>query len=609
MRSAGKYIWIVLFIAFVGGYLLLDTSGLLGGQVLTLGTSVGSVNGKDITYGAWQARTDELAQQREQQGGRAVDMDERAQIENQAFEDLVMDVILRKEFDRRGIRVTDSEILDAARYAPPPQLMQNPEMQTDGQFDRAKWERFLTSPAVRQQGLLLQLEQYYRETLPRQKFYSQLESDVFVSDAQLWRMYQDTHDTVVASYVAFKPAPGADSAARAQVTDAEVSAAYQSYRKQFNSPSRAVVTALMISRKPVASDSQITRDRIAAARDRIVKGEKFEDVAKEMSEDSVSGKDGGKLPDVVKGRYVKEFEDAVAKLRVGELSQPVKTGFGLHLIKVDSRKGDTSVARHILLTYRQSDSNATVTDRRADSLSRAAGGQTVGSMLDSAAKRYGLTPVTLDVVEGQRAAAPDGSILPGLSQWATGGTARVGDISDLFDSDSAYFLARLDSITPGGEAPLARVREDLRLFLARKKAVQARMTDAREFAKSAASVSLEEAAKLKTLKIETTGPATRVGFVANLGAGSPVIGAAFGLATGAISEPVTADDGLYVVRADRRKNADRDEWQKQAPAQRMQLEQQMQQDRFRQYVAALREEAKVVDKRKEIFAAARRQTE
>src|SRR5215207_10006666 len=114
MRSAGKYIWIVLFIAFVGGYLLLDTSGLLGGQALTLGTSIGSVNGKEITYGAWQARTDEIAQQREQQGGRAVDMDERAQIEDQAFEDLVMEVLYAEEFGRRNIRVTDQDVMDAA---------------------------------------------------------------------------------------------------------------------------------------------------------------------------------------------------------------------------------------------------------------------------------------------------------------------------------------------------------------------------------------------------------------------------------------------------------------------------------------------------------------
>jgi hypothetical protein len=144
------------------------------------------------------------------------------------------------------------------------------------------------------------------------------------------------------------------------------------------------------------------------------------------------------------------------------------------------------------------------------------------------------------------------------------------------------------------------------MILARRKAVQARMDDAREFARSAASVSLEQAAAIKNYRIETTPAATRLSFVPNLGPASPVIGAAFGLATGAVSEPVVADDGLYVVRTDRRTNASRDAWQQELPGQRAQIEQQMQQDRFRQYVAALREEANVTDMRKEVMAAARR---
>jgi peptidyl-prolyl cis-trans isomerase D len=607
MRSKGKYIWMVLFIAFVGGYLLLDTSGLLGKALITTGTTIGSVNGTAITYGVWMSRATELTQQREQQGGRSVDLDERAQLDDQAFEELVMDIILHKEYARRHIRVTDEEIRDAARYAPPPALMQNPELQTDGKFDRAKWERFLSNPAVKQQGVLAQLEAYYRDGLPKEKFYSQLASDVYVSDAQLWRLYQDAHDTAQVSYVAFRAAPGADTAAKAQVSDAEVSAYFQAYKKRLNTPARGVVTALMISRKPNAADSAASRARLVAARDRIVKGEKFDAVAKEISDDTVSGKDGGLLPTMAKGAFVKEFEDAAYKLSPGQMSEPVRSPFGWHLIRMESHKGDSVSLRHILVAFKQSDSSATRTDRLADSIAKVA--VEVGARLDTASARFGVPKIILDVVEGQRAMGPDGTTLPGLAQWATGGSARIGDISDLFDSDSAYFIARLDSLTPGGEAPLSRVQENIRMVLAHRKAVQARMQDAKDFASAAVKTSLEDAAKQRNLKIESTGATTRTSFSPGLGQGSPVIGAAFGLASGAISEPVTADDGLYVIRVDRRKNADHNEWQKQAAAQRLQVEQQAQQERWRQYVGALREQAKVVDKRKEIFAAGRRQTQ
>lgn len=606
MRSAGKYIWIVLFIAFVGGYLLLDTSGLLGGQSLTLGTAVGSVNGKQITYGAWQQRTEELAQQREQQGGRAIDMDERAQIEDQAFEDLVMEVLYSEEFARRKIRVTDQDVIDAARFSPPPSLAQSPEMQTDGRFDRAKWERFLASPAVKQQGVLTQLEQYYRQTLPKEKFYAQLANDVYVSDAQLWRLYQDSHDSVVVSYVAFKPAPGADSAARAQVTDGEVSAYYEMFRKRLNTPARAIVSAIVLSRRPTGADSADTRSRVNAVRARLNK-EKFEDVAKELSDDSVSAAEGGKLPPFVKGMFNNpQFDSAAFKLKPGQIGEPSLSPVGWHIIKLDSAKKDTLFARHILMRVRQTDSTATRTDRRADTLAKITGGADTPVRFDSAARTLNVEPIKIEVVEGQRAMGPAGLVLPGLAQWAAASGAHVGEVSDLFDSEDAYFLAKVDSLMPGGAPTLDNVRDEIKMILARRKAVQTRAQEAKDFAKSAASVGMEQAAKLKNYKLETTPAVTRVSFAPNLGPASPAVGAAFGLATGAVSEPVTAEDGIYVVRADRKVVATKEAWQAGLAAQRAQIDQQMQQDRFRQYVAALREEANVVDKRKEVLAAARR---
>ena len=74
----------------------------------------------------------------------------------------------------------------------------------------------------------------------------------------------------------------------------------------------------------------------------------------------------------MKGRFVPEFENAAYALKVGEISEPVLTPFGYHLIKVDEHKGDTIAIRHILLPITQSDSAATATDRRADELAKIA---------------------------------------------------------------------------------------------------------------------------------------------------------------------------------------------------------------------------------------------
>jgi peptidyl-prolyl cis-trans isomerase C len=67
--------------------------------------------------------------------------------------------------------------------------------------------------------------------------------------------------------------------------------------------------------------------------DRIKKGEKFGNLAKELSTDSGSAKRDGSLGYFGRGMMVKPFEEAAFKLQVGELSEPIKSEFGYHLIK------------------------------------------------------------------------------------------------------------------------------------------------------------------------------------------------------------------------------------------------------------------------------------
>lgn len=70
-----------------------------------------------------------------------------------------------------------------------------------------------------------------------------------------------------------------------------------------------------------------------AVLERLKKGESFANLARELSVDRGSGKKGGDLGLFGRGVMVKAFEDAAFKLNKGEISQPVKTEFGYHIIK------------------------------------------------------------------------------------------------------------------------------------------------------------------------------------------------------------------------------------------------------------------------------------
>ena len=67
--------------------------------------------------------------------------------------------------------------------------------------------------------------------------------------------------------------------------------------------------------------------------ERLKKGEKFGKLAKELSIDSGSAKKDGNLGYFTKGMMVKPFEQVAFKLQIGEISEPVKTEFGYHIIK------------------------------------------------------------------------------------------------------------------------------------------------------------------------------------------------------------------------------------------------------------------------------------
>lgn len=601
MRASAKYIWIFIVIAFIGVFLFTESSGLLGRAPVTPTTDVAKVNGEDILVTQWQALSQQLEQQRTQATGQSVSLDERQQIEDRAFNQLVDEALMRQELRRRDITVTDDELANEAKYDPPPQLLQDPELQTNGQFDLAKYQRFLASPTAKQSGLLYQLEQYYRGVIPQQKLYEQLTVGIWPSDALLWLTYRDAHDSAQVSYAALIPTD--QQIAAQKVSDDEVRAYYDAHKKDMDRPGHAVVTVTTIRRTVTAADSAAVRAHAVALRDRILKGEKFEDIAKNESADSASAVNGGDLGRQPAERFVPQFSDAAKALKPGEISQPVLTPFGYHLIRLDARNGDTLALHHILLRIAQSDSEADRTDRVADSLSKFAANAETPARFDSAVKTLGLTATRTEVIQGQPLTV-NGQEIPSVSAWAFGG-AKPGETSDLYDDDNGYYLARLESVTQGGVPSLDAAKNDIRTLLARQKAVQALMDPARKLATAAAGSSLEQAGQILNTPIVKSPMFTRLTGIPGRAGVEQVVGAAFALPVGQVSMPILTDVGVFVVRVDRRTEADRKTWEAQKETQRQQAMQAMQQARIQEFMQSLRQNAKITDRRKEIQAAQR----
>lgn len=602
MRGVAKWIWIFIFVAFVGGFLLADMSGLIGMTGVTTSTIVAKVNGDEISYMTWESLTRQLTQQQEQQSGRSITADERLQLEQQAFDQLVTDVLLQQEYERRGIRVTDEEVINAARFSPPPQFFQSPELQTEGRFDPDKYQRFLSSPVARQQGILQQLESYYRSEIPRTKLFSHLATETWISDGALWQSFKDERDSARVKMVVFRPTPA--QIAAANVTDAEARRYYDRYEGRWERTGRAVVSLVSINRVPSSADTARVVARLRELRQEISSGQAtFADVATRESQDSVSAALGGDLGRGVRGRFVAPFETAAYALRAGQISEPVRTDFGWHLIQVTERKADTVAMRHILLRVEQGDSAATATDRIADRLAGLAAGSSEPAKFDEAVQALGLLVTQVPVTEGQPAAYA-GRGVRGVSGWAFSGVT-VGETSDLIDDENGYYLARLDTLNVGGEQPFTVVKEDILRALQERVATDALVPQAEAFLADAKSNTLEAAAAKSGLTVDETNTFTRTSFVEGLGFSNEAVGAAFGAPLG---QPLLVKvlDAVYVMRVERRVEASRVDFDAQKESLRRQRMNDAREERIRIWLDDLRKEAKVDDRRREVNASLRR---
>src|SRR5438552_656278 len=315
LRSSAKYIAIVFVtIPFVLWLATAQVSSILGPS----GNVVLRVNGKEFQVNEYQQRVQIASEQYRQQNGTApLTREEDQQIQNQVINQMTQDALLQQEYDRLGIRVSAEEIIDMAHNSPPPEVMRDPQFQTDSQFDLRKWQQFLSTTSDR--NLLAQIEGIYREQIPRIKLAQYLTADVYISDAKLWRIYKDQHDSVTIASLAIWPYAIPDSSA---ITDAEIAAYVANHPDDFKRPAVAYVRFVALPRLPNAADSAAARAHVARVRAELARGAKFEDIAKRESSDTVSGHRGGDLGWVKKDdpSFDAQFRAGMHSLKPGQVS-------------------------------------------------------------------------------------------------------------------------------------------------------------------------------------------------------------------------------------------------------------------------------------------------
>ncbi|HEX6994557.1 MAG TPA: SurA N-terminal domain-containing protein [Gammaproteobacteria bacterium] len=299
---------------------------------------------------------------------------------------------------------------------------------------------------------------------------------VEITDEQVAEHYQEfgerymTEETAAIEYIELRRA---DLAEQIEVDEAALRDYYEQRRDEFRTEEERAASHILITPEEGETDEQ-TRARAEALVERIRGGEDFAALAKEYSDDPGTASAGGSLGWITRGMLDAAFTDALyAMAEVGDVSDPVKTDFGWHIIRFDDiRPGEERSFEEVRdqladeyrneraddLFYDQANRLADVAFEEYDNLER------VASMLGLPLKRLDAFPRSGDP-EAFPNSAPVVDAVFGLD------AVEVGVNSDLIElAEDHVVVVRVVERFPPEQRPLEEVADGIRETLRRERA-------------------------------------------------------------------------------------------------------------------------------------------
>lgn len=325
-------------------------------------------------------------------------------------------------------------------------------------------------------------------------------------------------------------------------------------------------------------------------------GKDFARLARQYSKDPGSGERGGDLGWFTRGRMVKGFEDVVYRLKPGEVAGPIRTQFGLHIIKLHARDSREMKVSSIVLPITPSSR----TKNDLFELSRDFAYRAKDADFVKEAQGNGFEVKDAQVQE-------KGGFVPGLgvheniTRWAF--KSSVGSVSEPFSVPNGYAVLIVIEASDAGVRPLEELKESIRpLALRKKKIEKVKEVAAGIRAKITPSDSLTKVTELNGgVKVQRTGSFTLAGTVPGIGRDMNFIGAISGMNVSEISPPVQSLRGAYLIQLVARAPFDSSAYGLQKETLRTQLLQEKK-NRFQsEWLAKLKEDADIEDNRDTFF--------
>ena len=362
-------LWLIIF-AFVG---TIFYSWGMGGSSNSGGGVIATVNGEKIFQGEYERTFNNIVDFYRQQFRNQFsnDMIKKLDLKNQALEALIQKKVLLLEAKKQNIKVSNEEVISYIKNLP--------AFQSKNKFNKSAYTNFIQSQRLTPG----EFEEGQRETLLLDKMEKIFQTHSKASKSEILAEFKDQNDKVKLEYIRFTSDHfNSDQ----KVTDQALQNYFQSNKSKFEIPPQIRVEYVKVEPKEYElqieprdediedyyqtkiADFKVKKQYQAShilthikpsdiegdmpqeekqkqaeeksklksneLLERINKGADFGEVAKKYSDDPASGTNGGSLGEFPKGTMVSAFEKALEKMKPGEISKPVLTPFGYHIIKL-----------------------------------------------------------------------------------------------------------------------------------------------------------------------------------------------------------------------------------------------------------------------------------
>ena len=549
LREGTHVILWILLITFVGS---LAIGGLVGGaDILDIITgrsklidAVALVNGESIKSEDYFNYVNLRYDQVRTQGAGEITDELRVQIGNEVWNELVSESLIMQEIIKRNIRATDEEVIWHMTENPPSYFRQDTIFQTNGKFDMSKYRQALSNPDYNWRIY----EDDIRASLPRQKMINLLASTIRVNKEDVREYYKRNKLRYNIKHIIVKNARFLNDST-INVTQFEVEEYYNANLENYKKEPERLMSYAWLSKLPSAEDTSLVMKEALSLKARAEKGIDFAGLAKAYS-DGPSASEGGNLGYFGRGVMVKAFEDAVFSAEVGDIVAPVLTEFGVHVIYVKnirtSDKGDKEVeASHILLELRAGPN--TLSNNRSIANLFAFDAKEVGFEF-AAVENDALIQKTDPIKETDINLGSVGALKEAV---LFAFTAKVGDISDVLENESGYYVFRLNEIHEASTQPLETVSPSINLTLQFRKRNEKALAYAQELYEQTLSSNefLDYIIELDPkLKIKTPPPFYLDANIFGLGKSGELAGALSISKPGDMIRPVLLTSGAVIAQ-------------------------------------------------------------